>query len=85
MNESRPVRHRSAGTWAHVVLIAGIVTVVFPFLWMFATSFKQGADIYSIGLIPKTYAQKFRAPSGQHHVSEVVSEQLDCSDNSHSK
>lgn len=53
MGESGPVRGRFARTWPHVVLVAGILTVVFPFLWMFATSFKQGADIYSIGLIPK--------------------------------
>ena len=53
MGESGPVRSRFARIWPHVILIAGIVTVVFPFLWMFATSFKQGADIYSISLIPK--------------------------------
>ena len=53
MGESGPVRSRVARIWPHVILIAGIVTVVFPFLWMFATSFKQGADIYSISLIPK--------------------------------
>lgn len=53
MGESGPVRGRFARTWPHVVLVAGILTVVFPFLWMFATSFKQGADIYSISLIPK--------------------------------
>ncbi len=53
MNDSRPVMNRSARTWAHVILITGIITVVFPFLWMLATSLKQGSEIYTISLIPQ--------------------------------
>lgn len=53
MNDSKPVTARSAQLWAHSILIMGIAAVVFPFLWMLATSFKQGAEIYSISLVPK--------------------------------
>ena len=53
MNDSRPVSNRSSQIWAHAILIMGIATVVFPFLWMLATAFKRGAEIYSISLIPK--------------------------------
>ncbi len=38
---------------AHAALLAGVVFTVFPFLWMIATSFKQGAEIFSISLVPK--------------------------------
>jgi multiple sugar transport system permease protein len=34
-----------------VLTVVGIV-MVFPFLWMIATSFKQPADIYSLSLLP---------------------------------
>ncbi len=53
MGDFRLVRQRLSRVWPHVLLVAGIITVVFPFLWMFATSFKQGAEIYNISLIPR--------------------------------
>ena len=37
----------------HGLLLVGILFMVFPFLWMLATSFKQGAEIFGINLIPK--------------------------------
>ncbi|MGE5481776.1 MAG: carbohydrate ABC transporter permease [Bacteroidota bacterium] len=37
----------------HVALVAGTIFMIFPFLWMLATSFKQGAEIFQIDLIPK--------------------------------
>lgn len=41
---------------AYLVLsICGFV-MVFPFLWMIATSFKVGAEVYSLSLIPKHFS-----------------------------
>ncbi|MGE5577049.1 MAG: carbohydrate ABC transporter permease [Syntrophothermus sp.] len=37
----------------HVILMLGILFMIFPFLWMLATSFKQGAEVYGINLIPR--------------------------------
>ncbi|MGE5508383.1 MAG: carbohydrate ABC transporter permease [Chitinophagales bacterium] len=37
----------------HGLLMAGMLFMVFPFLWMLATSFKQGSEIFQINLIPK--------------------------------
>lgn len=37
----------------HGLLLIGILFMVFPFLWMLATSFKQGAEVFGIALIPK--------------------------------
>lgn len=37
----------------HGILLIGIVFMIFPFLWMLATSFKQGAEVFGINLIPK--------------------------------
>lgn len=31
------------------------VAMVFPFIWMIATSFKTGTDIYSLSLLPKKF------------------------------
>lgn len=35
-----------------ILLILGIL-MIFPFVWMLATSFKQGADVYNLNLFPK--------------------------------
>ncbi|MCL4516076.1 MAG: carbohydrate ABC transporter permease [Firmicutes bacterium] len=42
-------------TWLlkHAILLVGILFMIFPFLWMLATSFKQGAEVYGINLIPR--------------------------------
>lgn len=37
----------------HGLLTVGILFMIFPFLWMLATSFKQGAEIFKINLIPQ--------------------------------
>lgn len=37
----------------YLVLLAGAVITIFPFLWMIATAFKPAADIYSLALIPE--------------------------------
>ncbi len=37
----------------HAILLVGILFMIFPFLWMLATSFKQGAEVYEINLIPR--------------------------------
>ncbi|MGE5623805.1 MAG: carbohydrate ABC transporter permease, partial [Methanocella sp.] len=37
----------------HGVLALGIAVMIFPFLWMLATSFKQGAEIFELSLIPR--------------------------------
>ncbi|MBE3575568.1 MAG: carbohydrate ABC transporter permease [Firmicutes bacterium] len=37
----------------HLLLLAGAVLMIFPFLWMLATSFKQGAEVFNISLIPR--------------------------------
>ncbi|MGE5592612.1 MAG: carbohydrate ABC transporter permease [Betaproteobacteria bacterium] len=42
---------RAAGL--HILLMAGVVLMVFPFLWMLATSFKESAEVFNISLIPR--------------------------------
>lgn len=37
----------------HTVLTIGGLLIIFPFLWMIATSLKTGIDIYNLSLIPK--------------------------------
>jgi multiple sugar transport system permease protein len=56
-----PLRLTRTSTWArpavgtialYIVLSLIGVAMVFPFLWMIATSFKHPADIYTLSLIP---------------------------------
>ena len=56
-----PLRLARTSTWArpavgtlalYVVLSMIGVAMIFPFLWMIATSFKHPADIYTLSLIP---------------------------------
>ncbi len=43
-------------TVAYIILtICGII-MLFPFLWMFATSFKTGTEVYSLSLIPNEFS-----------------------------
>lgn len=37
----------------YFLLTAGAIVMIFPFLWMVATSLKSGVEIYSISLIPQ--------------------------------
>ena len=37
-----------------VFTLVGVI-MLFPFVWMIATSFKTGTDIYNMSLIPKTF------------------------------
>lgn len=37
----------------HGLLMVGLLFMIFPFLWMLATSLKQGAEVFGIDLIPK--------------------------------
>jgi multiple sugar transport system permease protein len=46
-------RSRRAQLGGHALLLGGVVFMIFPFLWMLGTSFKQGAEIFGINLIPK--------------------------------
>ena len=36
----------------HTLLIAFGVLMIFPFAWMLATSFKQGAEVFGLSLLP---------------------------------
>lgn len=49
---SARVRPNVGTTVTYVVLTALGVAMVFPFLWMIATSFKHPADIYTLSLLP---------------------------------
>ena len=40
-------------TLLYLAFIVIGVAMVFPFIWMIATSFKTGTDIYSLSLLPK--------------------------------
>jgi len=48
-------RKRSDPVWLYVALGLGGFVMVFPFIWMFLTSFKTGSDIYSFSLIPHPF------------------------------
>ncbi|MFZ5816332.1 MAG: carbohydrate ABC transporter permease [Bacillota bacterium] len=38
----------------YLVLLAGAVVTLFPFLWMISTAFKPSTEIYTLSLIPET-------------------------------
>ncbi|TXK78399.1 hypothetical protein [Paenibacillus sp. N3.4] len=38
---------------SYTLLVIGTVLMLFPFLWMLSTAFKDPTDIYSLSLIPK--------------------------------
>jgi ABC-type glycerol-3-phosphate transport system permease component len=38
----------------YIGLIVGMVIVMFPFIWMFVTSFKAPDEVYTLSLIPKS-------------------------------
>ena len=42
-------------TLLYLAFIVIGVAMVFPFIWMIATSFKTGTDIYSLSLLPKKF------------------------------
>jgi multiple sugar transport system permease protein len=49
----------------YALLFAGVAVMLFPFLWMIATSFKHPQDIYNLSLIPSSitfdnYAEIFQ-------------------------
>lgn len=41
-----------------LTVVLGIIgfIVIFPFIWMLCTSFKSGAEVYSLNLIPKNFS-----------------------------
>lgn len=48
---------KTAGKTAiYVLLTLGAVIMIFPFVWMIATSFKTGTDIYNMTLIPRQFS-----------------------------
>lgn len=49
-------RKRFKRTAAYIILSVCGFIMVFPFLWMVATSFKVGSEIYSMSLIPKHFS-----------------------------
>ena len=50
----RPARF--AQSWRHIVLIAGSLLVVLPFLWMFTTSLQSRAETYTnTSLLPTSW------------------------------
>lgn len=63
-----PSGSRLGSLASYVALTLGTLVVIFPFLWMIATSFKLPQDLYSLRLIPETatlgnYAEIFeKAP-----------------------
>jgi multiple sugar transport system permease protein len=40
----------------YLILTFGGLVIIFPFLWMLATSFKTGVDVYNMSLIPKVFS-----------------------------
>ncbi|AEI43473.1 carbohydrate ABC transporter permease [Paenibacillus mucilaginosus] len=56
------------GAASYVLLTAGVLAMVFPFLWMVATSLKPPGEVFSLSLIPQqatlaNYAELFRDSS----------------------
>lgn len=50
--EQRDWRHRLAAWALMAILLIGGLGMIFPFVWMLASSLKLPADIYSLSLIP---------------------------------
>ncbi|MFA5545200.1 MAG: carbohydrate ABC transporter permease [Sphaerochaetaceae bacterium] len=42
----------------HVILLIFGLAMIFPFVWMIATSMKVGAEVYSLSIIPKNPSSK---------------------------
>ncbi|MHB1651457.1 MAG: carbohydrate ABC transporter permease [Desulfitobacteriaceae bacterium] len=55
MTKTRKKPIRWSNVFLHTVLMAGVVIMVFPFVWMFLTSFKSFAEIYSFSFLPKHF------------------------------
>lgn len=76
MNQTPSQRLGQAFTY--LVLLAGAVVTLFPFLWMLATAFKPAADIYSLDLIPKNptlenFARIFReTPFARWYLNSII-------------
>ncbi|MGF7034710.1 multiple sugar transport system permease protein [Paenibacillus mucilaginosus] len=56
------------GAASYVLLTAGVLAMVFPFLWMVATSLKPPGEVFSLSLIPQqatlaNYTELFRDSS----------------------
>ena len=51
------LRMRREPYWLHMLLLAGAVATIFPFLWMISTSLKQVQDVYELvpTLIPRVW------------------------------
>ncbi len=50
---AREVRKRRAARWfLYLILLIGGLGMIFPFVWMIASSLKSAQDIYSLSLIP---------------------------------
>lgn len=71
--------HRYTNWGRHAVLLAGSVTVVVPFLWMFTTSLRSRAETYTNTTILPTswhwenYAQAWQAaPFGQYYLNSTL-------------
>lgn len=62
----------------YLVLLAGAIVMLFPFLWMVATAFKPSEEIYTLSLIPKAptlanFAKLFqRAPFGRWFLNSTI-------------
>ena len=62
-------------------VVIGVV-MVFPFIWMIATSFKTGTDIYSLSLLPKKFTlDNYREVLAGSDFSQMVFKQLSGSGN----
>ena len=48
----RDVRRTFARWFLYLILLLGGLGMIFPFVWMIASSLKRAADIYSLSLIP---------------------------------
>jgi multiple sugar transport system permease protein len=74
------MRHRTLAALArHAVLLLGSVTVVVPFLWMFATSLRSRAETYTATTVLPTswhwenYARAWEsAPFAQYYLNSTV-------------
>ena len=64
-------------TLLYLAFIVIGVAMVFPFIWMIATSFKTGTDIYSLSLLPKKFTlENYREVLSESDFSQMVFKQL---------
>ena len=69
-------RVRPAAVVSYLLLALGAVAMLFPFLWMVLTSFKDAREIFGLNFLPQTWTlENYREVIFANRFSPLVSQQ----------